>query len=141
MKAFLDTSVLVATFYGHHRHHPASLDLFARQKKSTGCTAAHCLAELYAVVTGFPGRDRASPHEALLFLADVRERLALVALDGAEYAAALEEAAHAGISGGAVYDALIARCAQKARAEAIYTWNAKHFSRLGPQIAARVKEL
>jgi predicted nucleic acid-binding protein len=40
--------------------------------------------------------------------------------------------------GGGVYDAILGRCALKARAEVIYTWNEKHFRRLGPEIAGRV---
>jgi predicted nucleic acid-binding protein len=139
MKAFLDTSVLVAAFYGEHEHHEPSFDLFSRQEKSTAATAAHCLAEVYAVVTGMPGKDRASPDEALLFLHDVRERLGLVTLNEVEYFKVLEDAAAVGISGGTAYDALIAHCALKASAETIYTWNVKHFKRLGESIAARVR--
>ncbi len=121
MEAFLDASVLVATFYGEHEHHGPSIRVFLGQKKSTGCTAAHCLAETYSVVTGMLGKDRASPHEALLFLNDVRDRLTLVALDEAEYFTVLEGAAADGIAGGATYDALIARCALKADAQILYT--------------------
>ena len=58
--------------------------------KKTGCTAVHCLAEVYSVLTGMPGKDRASPDVALLFLTDVRERFAVVALDGEEYARVLD---------------------------------------------------
>lgn len=47
--------------------------------------------------------------------------------------------AAAGVIGGAVYDALIARCALKAGADIIYTWNLSHFTRLGPEIARRVR--
>lgn len=140
MKSFLDTSVLVATFYGDHQHHAPSTALFSRQNRSIACTAAHCLAELYAVVTAMPGRNRASPGEALLFLRDVRDRLKLVTLDDAQYVFALEAAAAAGISGGALYDALIGHCALKAKAQAIYTWNARHFQLLGSDIAALAKE-
>lgn len=139
-RAFLDTSVLVATFYGDHEHHQPSLDLFLEQKKSTGCTAAHCLVELYAVVTGMPGKARASPDEALLFLRDVSERLKTIALDDDEYFQMLEDAAKTGISGGTSYDALIARCAMKANAHTIYTWNARHFMRFGASIAARIRQ-
>ncbi|MDQ2950531.1 MAG: PIN domain-containing protein [Acidobacteriota bacterium] len=131
--------MLVATFYGEHEQHALSFELFLGQKKQTGFTAAHCLAEVYAVLTGMPGKDRASPDEALLFLSDVRERLTLVALTNEEYVAALEENAAAGIRGGSIYDALIGRCAMKAKAEAIYTWNVKHFTRLSADFAARVK--
>jgi predicted nucleic acid-binding protein len=98
--AFLDTTVLVATFYGDHERHEPSTRIFLDQTKKTGCTAAHCLAETYSVVTGMPGKDRASPHEALLFLGDVRERLTLVALDGEEYFKVLEGASAEAITGG-----------------------------------------
>ncbi|MGA2736574.1 MAG: PIN domain-containing protein [Bryobacteraceae bacterium] len=139
MKAFLDTSVLVAAFYGDHQHHEPSFALFVRQKRPTACTAAHCLAELYSVLTGMPGKDRASPDEALLFLSDVRERLTTVALDETEYIKAIEDAAGGGIYGGTIYDAIIGRCAVKAKAETIYTWNVRHFSRLGADVASRAK--
>ena len=52
----------------------------------------------------------------------------------------LTNAGAAGISGGAIYDALIAQCALKAKAQFLYTWNVKHFTRLGPEIANRVRE-
>jgi len=140
VNVFLDTSVLVATFYGEHEHHEPSFSLFLQQKKSIACTAAHCLAEVYAVVTGMPGKDRASPDEAMLFLHDVRERLTLITLDELEYFKLLEDAASTGISGGTCYDALIARCALKARAQTLYTWNVKHFNRLGEAVASRVRQ-
>ena len=91
MTAFLDTSVLIATFYGEHEHHGPSFALFLQLKKSTACTAAHCLAEVYSVVTEMPGKNRSSPDEALLFLRDVRERLALITLDELEYFKVLED--------------------------------------------------
>ena len=140
MTAFLDTSVLTATFYGEHEHHGPSFALFLQLKKSTACTAAHCLAEVYSVVTGMPGKNRSSPDEALLFLRDVRERLTLITLDELEYFKVLEDAASAGLSGGAAYDAVIAHCALKAKAKTIYTWNAKHFNRLGEHVASRVRQ-
>jgi predicted nucleic acid-binding protein len=140
VKSFLDTSVLVAAFYGDHEHHSPSIALLADQKKSTGCTAAHCLAEVYAVLTGMPGKDRVSPDEALLFLRDVRERLTLITLDEAEYCKVLEKGAAAGMAGGATYDAIIAHCAMKANAQTLYTWNVKHFKRFGGETTRRVRE-
>jgi predicted nucleic acid-binding protein len=139
VKAFFDTSVLVATFYGEHEHHEPSLALFLRHKKSLACTAAHCLAEVYSVLTGMPGKDRASPDEALLFIGDVRERLTIITLDEKDYVEVLEHAPPIRIVGGGIYDALLARYALKAKAEVIYTWNVKHFTRLDGDVAARVK--
>ena len=139
MKAFLDTSVLVATFYADHEHHPASIDLFLRFGKKDVCCGAHSLAEVYATLTGMPSRRRVSGDEALLFLGDIRERLTVVALDEQEYFQMAEASATANLAGGAIYDAILAHCALKAKAEVIYTWNTKDFLRLPPAIAGRVK--
>lgn len=86
-----------------------------------------------------PGKNRACPGDALLFLRDVRDKLTVVTLDDTEYWQAIENAASAGISGGALYDALIGQCALKTNAQAIYTWNIKHFQFLGAAIADRTK--
>ena len=139
MTAFLDTSVLVAVFYGEHEHHAASIDLFLTLNTRTGCTAAHCLAEVYSVLTGMPGKNRVSPDEALLFLADVRAALALVSLTSAEYSKAIAKAAALGISGGGIFDALLSQCALKVNASALYTWNEKHFTRQGAEVSAIVR--
>jgi len=131
--------VPVATFYADHEHHQPSIELLSRENKPMACTAAHCLAEVLSVVAGMPGKNRASPDEALLFLRDVRELLTVVALDENEYFEALESTAASGIIGDAVHDAIIAKCAVKAKAQTIYTPNTKHFSRLGDDIAPRVR--
>jgi predicted nucleic acid-binding protein len=135
VKAFLDTSVLVAVFYGDHVHHEASLALFLQFDRSTGCCGAHSLVEVYATLTRMPGRHRISGEQAMLFIGDVRERLSIVALDGNEYADALETSASLGIVGGGIYDAVLAQCAVKAGAEAIYTWNIRHYALCGMGVA------
>ena len=140
MRAFLDTSVLVATFYGDHEHHAPSLDLFTRFRKSQACCSMHSLAEVYATLTGMPGKWRVGGDAALLFLRDIRERLTLVSLSSREYIELLEEAAAAHITSGAIYDAILGKCALKAKAEVLYTWNVKDFARLSPAIAARVQQ-
>ena len=139
MRAFLDTSVLVATFYGDHEHHTPSLDVFLRFGKAEACCGAHTLAEVYATVTGMPGRWRAGGDAALLFLRDIRENLTLVSLDAAEYFQTIEQAAQANLAGGAIYDALLGRCAVKSKAEILYTWNTQDFLRLPQPIAGRVQ--
>ena len=138
MKAFLDTSVLVATFYADHENHDPSIDVFLRHKKNDACCGVHSLAEVYSVVTGMPGKDRASADEAVLFLGSIRERLSIITLTDQEYFKVLEASAALGVTGGGIYDALLGHCALKSRAEVIYTWNLRHFERLGPEIAGRV---
>jgi predicted nucleic acid-binding protein len=39
-----------------------------------------------------------------------------------------------------IYDALLAACAMKAKAETIYTDNERHFRMFGPDVASRVKK-
>lgn len=140
MKSFLDTSVLVATFYGEHEHHDPSLALFISLNRKSGCTAAHCLAEVYSVLTGMPGKDRVTPDEAQLFLGDVRARLAVISLSESDYVDVLNNAAKIGLVGGGIYDTLVARCALSARSGVIYTWNVKHFARLDPKVATIVRK-
>jgi predicted nucleic acid-binding protein len=86
-----------------------------------------------------PGKDRVSGDEALLFLGNIREHLTIVALDPKEYCKAVEAASTLGVTGGGLYDAILLHCALKAKAQNIYTWNVRHFKRLGPDIAGRVK--
>ena len=69
----------------------------------------------------------------------IRERLTLVTLSEQEYVAAPELASSGTIVGAAAYDALIAHCALKARADILLTWNVRDFTRLGPSIAQLVK--
>lgn len=140
MKAFLDTSVLVATFYGDHEHHAPSLDLFLRFGKKDTCCAAHSLAEVYATLTGMPSKRRIGGDAALLFLRDIREHLTLISLDEREYFQLAEEAASLNLASGAIYDALLGYCALKAQAKTLYTWNTKDFLRLPPAIVKRVRQ-
>jgi predicted nucleic acid-binding protein len=139
VKAFLDTSVLVPVFYGEHVHHQASLDLFVKLDKSRGCCGAHSLAEVYSTLTRMPGKHRISGEQAMLFIGSVRERLSVIALDGDEYADALETSSARGIVGGSIYDALLAHCAIKAQAQTIYSWNGRHYALCGNEVTRRLR--
>jgi len=139
VKYFFDTSVLLPTFLEDHEHHEPSLRAFLKADKKQGCCGGHSLAELYATATRLPGKHRLSGEQVLLFLENVRERLAIVTLTADDYYVAVKEAAAAGIVGGTIYDALLARCAMKAGAEIIYTWNQKHFQQFSLVIAKRIR--
>lgn len=139
MKLFFDTSVLIPCLLEEHVHHDASLRAFLKSDKNQGCCGAHSLAEFYATATRMPGRQRLSGEQVLLFLENVRERLDIVTLTGDEYYYVLEEASNAGVVGGTVYDALLARCALKSGAEIIYTWNLKHFEQFSPDVVKRLR--
>ena len=139
MKGFFDTSVLVPVFYGSHVHHKASLECFIQFDRSTGCCGAHSLAEVYSTLTRMPGKHRISGEQAMLFVGSIRERLSIIALDGEEYADALEASSALGIVGGGIYDAMLAHCALKAQAETMYSWNGRHYALCGPEVTRRLR--
>jgi predicted nucleic acid-binding protein len=134
MKAFLDTSVLVPVFYGDHVHHAASMTVFTRfDKKDAGC-GAHSLVEVYSALTRMPGKHRVNGEQAMLFIGNIRERLTVIGLTPDEYFSMLQTNAGLGIAGGAIYDALLAACALKSGAAALFTWNFRHYGQFGPKV-------
>jgi len=138
VKWFFDSSVLVPALLPDHVHHARSFAAFAAAtSRNAGC-AAHSLAEVYATLTRYPGKQRLSAEYGGLLVQEIEHRLALVWLDGDEYRAAIRRIATMGIVGGAVYDALVAACALKAGADHIYTWNLRHFNMLGADVESRI---
>lgn len=132
---FFDSSILLAVFLADHEHHGPSLAAFLKANPREGSCAAHSLAEIYATATRLPGKHRVSGDQVLLFLENIRERLSIVALTAEEYSEAMKDAAVWGVAGGAIYDALIAMCAIKSRADCLFTWNLRHFQRFSPAIS------
>jgi len=139
VKAFFDTSVLVAAFLGDHVHHQASLRVFAPSRPSDAACSLHTMAEVFAVLSSLPVRPPISPEQAGLFVGEVYKHLTPVALDGKEYFEALHAAAERGVAGGRIYDALLLQCARKCGAEVVYTWNLKHFRAIAPDLAKRLR--
>lgn len=140
-EGFFDTSVLVAAMVeAHPAHGPAWawLDRALRGEVEGG-VATHTLAELFAVLTRLPVVPRIAPREALRLVEVNLEGFFIVALETQDYLRALNRLAALGLSGGAVYDALIAEAALKAGVERLLTLNRRHFVRLGEEIRAIVE--
>ena len=53
-----------------------------------------------------------------------------MSLTSLEYKAVIKRASELGLSGGIIYDALIAKVAEKSKTERILTFNLKHFGRV-----------
>jgi predicted nucleic acid-binding protein len=68
----------------------------------------------------------------------ISDRLSRVSLNEQEYSSALEAAASQNITGGTIYDLLIAQCALKVMADVLFTWD-RDYSRFGPPIQRIVK--
>ncbi len=137
MRAFLDTSVLIAAARAADLRHQASRKLWAQLEPGTGACAAHSLAELYATLTGMKAPNRFLPDQAMLILEQVGATLTCVPL-GSEVSEAIQNLAKMKLYGGIVSDALILACARKCEAEVIYTWNEKHFKMVAPDLAHRI---
>jgi predicted nucleic acid-binding protein len=139
MRWLADTSVLVPVFVPGHIHHQRSFELFSRATVKSASCAAHSIAEVYATMTRLPGKHRTSGQQVLTLLEMIERRFSFVMLDAEDYLATVREAAALGIGGGTSYDALIAACAVKAKADVLYTWNVGHFMLLGDEIARKVR--
>ena len=132
---FVDTSCIIAAVCGWHKHHPqAAAEIERRlEKREQLATAAHALAEAYAVLTRMPAPHRLAPADALALLeGNFIDGARVIALDAEGYRSLLKRAAREGLSGGRTYDAIIAECAVRARAATLLTFNAAHFQGLEP---------
>lgn len=93
--------------------------------------AAPALVEAFAVLTRLPPPYRIAPANALFllesnFMSDRR----LIFLSDSAYKSLLRESAGLAIAGGRIYDAIIAKCAVQAGANALLTLNERHFKDL-----------
>ncbi len=139
MRQFFDTTVLVAAVLEEHEHYQRSLAALLSAGKGSSFCAAHNIAEFYATLTRYPGKQRLSPEQGFLAVGGIEKRLTIVALDTGEHLSAIRNFAAMGVTGATIYDGLIAACALKSRAEVLYTWNLRHFHLLGPEVARIVR--
>src|SRR5256885_924105 len=103
------------------------------QSESLEAVPAESVSGMVVEEKGLPVRPRITGPEGIDVLRQIRDRLTVVTLAENEYTTAIEAVA-ATIVGGAVYDALIARCAVKAKADVLLTWNQRDFLGLGHEI-------
>lgn len=143
MLVVFDTSVLVAALVEQHPMHGRAFPWLqrAQQGEIDARVTAHSLAELYAVLTTLPVRPRIAPGMARRLVREsVEKHVHIEEILLEDYRSVLDDMAELGLSGGAIYDALAARVAQRLRADALLTFNAKDFRRVWPQAEERVQE-
>lgn len=143
MNVLLDTSVLVAALVEPHPEHQRALPWLtkAKTKSSDVMISAHTIAEVYAVLSTLPVSPKISPGLAWRLIREsVEPRVTVVPLSTSDYLATIKPLSDLGLSGGAVYDALIIKAAQKGGAERIVTLNMNDFKRIWPEGASRIIE-
>ena len=107
----VDTSVVVAGFASWHEGHRPAAAALTREPR----VPAHVLVEAYSVLTRLPPPHKAPAAIVTAFLAQ-RFRQPPLMLASRSWMRLLVQAAGLGISGGAVYDALVAEAARHAGA-------------------------
>lgn len=107
----VDTSVVVAGVLAAHPRHDLARPVLARRPS----VPLHALLESYAVLTRLPAPLRLDPPTAWRLL-DANFGKRVLDLSKAATTALLGRLALAGVSGGAVYDALVAETARRAGA-------------------------
>jgi len=143
MKIFCDTSVLVAALVEAHPNHLRAVEWLhgARAGKHELIIASHTLAELYSVLTRLPVRPRIPPSTAWRLIHTNLEGCSTIApLSTADYLQVVKQMADRGLSGGIIYDALIAHTARRAEVARLLTFNAKDFRRVWPEGEAIIYE-
>lgn len=140
MRVLLDSTVLVAGLVEDHPDHGRALRWLqqARSAAVEACVASHSLLETFAVLTRLPVSPRITPAAALALLGGVIDSVRIVTLGARDYRVVLDRCAERDLAGGVVYDALIARAAEKADAERLVTGNPSHFERVGPESGTRI---
>jgi predicted nucleic acid-binding protein len=139
MKVLFDTSALVSAVVQAHPMHERALPWLMRARSGDIqlLVPCHGLAELYSTLTRLPVHPRITPARASQLVLDISTTAShVVALSPEDYAATIRRIAAIGLSGGVIYDALIARAAEKAGAERLLTFNTSHFLQVWPEGAS-----
>lgn len=131
MKVLFDSSVLIASFVLNHPKHTSAFAWLkrAKEKEFSFYVSAHSLLEVYSVLTSAPFVPKILSTAARKLIDENVKKIAkIISLNGAEYFEIIEEVTQLGLQGGIVYDALIAKCARKAKVEKLVTLNSKDFA-------------
>lgn len=141
MKVLFDTSVLVAAIVVNHPRHAVCIPWLERATSGVieGYISTHTLAETYAVLTRLPLSPRIAPELAQRLMAENLRSFKIVPLMSEDYQCAIDTMVNLSLTGGGIYDTLIAQAALKASVNILLTLNPDHFTRLGDEIARRVQ--
>jgi predicted nucleic acid-binding protein len=127
-----DTSVIVAGVLGWHEHHKSALATLQHAfDHGRVVLPGPALVETYSVLTRLPAPHRISPNDALELLdATFHDGATVVALGSTELWRFLRGCPAAQIAGGRTYDAHILACADKGKADVLWTFNEHDFAAL-----------
>lgn len=143
MKILFDTSVIIAAVVEPHPMHPRAFPWLRRanSKEFNIFVASHTLAELYAVLTTLPISPKIKPVMASQLIYHNIEKISkIISLSSSDYISVIKQMAKLGLSGGSVYDALIAKSAQKSKVDHLLTFNVDDFKRVWPEGVEKITQ-
>jgi len=135
MRILFDTSVIIAGLVESHPMHRRAFPWLKRAKADEfeWIVASHTIAELYAVLSTLPIKPRITPLIARKLITEfIEPNGKIISLTPGEYKSVIKQISELGLAGGIIYDALIAKVAQKSRVERLLTLNIDDFSRAWP---------
>lgn len=142
VRVLFDTNVIVASLSEAHEMYDRCKPWFDQaqiDQTIEGLISTHSLAECYSILTRLPPPYRISPATVDRLLTENLTQFTRVSLTAEDYQTAIRRVVQLNISGGGIYDAVIAQAALKANVDLLLTCNAKHFIRLGTEIAQLVQ--
>jgi predicted nucleic acid-binding protein len=143
MPSFMpDTSCVVPLFLPRHEHHLRAVREVGKRldHAETLVLAGPSLIEAYSVLTHLPAPDRLSARDCryLIEANFPADRFETVVLTGDDYRRVVREAPDLSVSGGRIYDWVIASCALRREVDALVTFNERHFAMLASRGVAVV---
>ena len=138
MNIFADTSFLIPAFLKQHPNHERTRTWIrkALQKKNSFGISSQSISEVYSVLTTLPVSPRILPGTALQMIHEnLLSKVQIIELEMADYREAVRMAAEKGLSGGIIFDILIAICFTKFKGDVLLTYNTKDFVRILPEKA------
>lgn len=136
MSDFFDSSWLIAALVEDEPHHRVCREKLDRALTGRLAWAAqHSLAEVFHTITG---KKAVPAQQAAQLLRHNFTNVRWLQLSQEDYWHCVESAHQRGARGGAIFDLLLLRAAQRYRATQIYTINKRHFLVLGPHLRNRI---
>jgi len=124
----VDTNVIVAALSTWDpRYESAAHAIDRLAEENTLILPVHVLMEAYSVLTRLPRPRRTTPTKALRALRESVGDMPVAGLATDHVWPLIETLVNRGVFGGRIYDAAIAHIAREAGAEAILTFNTRHF--------------
>jgi predicted nucleic acid-binding protein len=136
MSDFFDSSWLIGALIEDEQHHEVCLKKLDESiSKGSAKAARHSLAEVFHTITGKKGLP---PQQASELLLQNFSQVRWTEVTEDDYWQSVKSAHTRGVRGGAIFDLLLLRVAERENAERIHTLNQSHFMLFAPHLASRV---